>query len=81
VLLGKILLLKRWYFVFIIIFHQCFSSKTVQVILGKTNKNRDEISLLAKSITVHPDFKAKEELHDLAVIEIPGVQISRRTKV
>jgi hypothetical protein len=51
------------------------------VILGKTNKNRDEISLLAKSITVHPDFKAKEELHDLAVVEIPGVQISRRTKV
>jgi hypothetical protein len=48
--------------------------------LGKTSKKKDIVSVRAKSITVHPDFKAEEELHDLAILEIPGVQISRECK-
>jgi hypothetical protein len=48
------------------------------VILGKTDKNSEEISIMAKSITVHPDYKEKEDLNDLAIVEIPGVTISSK---
>lgn len=50
------------------------------MILGKTNKKSEEIAVLAKSITIHPDFKEKEGLHDLAIVEITGIQISRNYK-
>jgi hypothetical protein len=48
------------------------------VTLGKTNKQNEEITVLAKSIIIHPDFKLNVELHDLAIVEIPGVHISRK---
>lgn len=48
--------------------------------LGKTNKQNEEINVLAKSIIIHPDYKLNVELHDLAIVEIPGVLISRKKK-
>lgn len=56
-------------------------SKTVQVILGKTSKNSEGISVESKNIRVHPDFQENVELHDLAIVEIPVVPISRENEI
>jgi hypothetical protein len=48
------------------------------VTLGKTNKQNEEINVLATEIIVHPDFKFNVELHDLAIVKIPGVHFSRK---
>lgn len=54
------------------------SSNTVQVILGKTTKNNEGITLQSKFIKVHPDYKENVELHNLAVVEIPSAPLSRK---
>lgn len=54
---------------------------TVQVILGKTSKNSEGISVESKNIRVHPDFQENVELHDLAIVEIPVVPISRENEI
>lgn len=51
------------------------------MILGKTSKNSEGISVESKNIRVHPDFQENVELHDLAIVEIPVVPISRENEM
>lgn len=69
---------KTLYIIFICCYR--FRSKTIKIILGKTNLNSEGTTVLAKSIIAYPDFKKNDALNNLAIVEITKVQISRECK-